>query len=84
MRPTAEGAITTLREQDSKSEWKVSLSKSVAKAGDTIDVVIKGTPDPSFFFYKYDPNDPETLSRTLLVLKQKGGLKQEPLSPANL
>ena len=75
VRPTADGAITTLREQDSKSEWKVSLSKSIAKAGDTIDVVITGTPDASFYLYKYDPNDLETLSRTLIVLKQKGGLK---------
>lgn len=74
-RPTAEGAITTLREEGSLSEWKVSLSKSVVKAGDKLDIVITGKPDESFYFYKYDPNDPETLNRTLIVLRQKGGLK---------
>lgn len=75
IRPAADGAITTLREEDSKSEWKVSLSKSVVKAGDTVDIVITGSPDASFYLYKYDPNDPVTLNRTLIVLKQKGGLK---------
>jgi suppressor for copper-sensitivity B len=72
---TAKDAITTLREPDSKSEWKVSLSKSKVKAGDTLDIVITGKPDATFSLYKNDPFDSETRNRTLLVLKQKGGLK---------
>ena len=63
------------RESESLSAWTVSLSHEKAKRGDTVELILKGTPDPSFHFYKYDSMDPSVDSRTLIVLKQKAGMK---------
>jgi thiol:disulfide interchange protein len=63
------------RDKDSPSEWTVTLSKSKVKSGDSVDLIIRGVPDKPYYFYKYDSNDEKTLNRTLLFLKQKGGMK---------
>lgn len=68
-------AMGPFRESESLSAWTVFLSHEKAKRGETVELILKGTPDPTFHFYKYDSMDPAVDSRTLIVLKQKAGMK---------
>jgi thiol:disulfide interchange protein len=63
------------REPDSLSEWTIQLSKNKAKAGETVELIVRGKPDDTYHLYMYDPSDEASEWRTLIYLKQKGGLK---------
>lgn len=72
--PKNELAAGPFREPESPIAWTVSLSKSVVKSSDSLELILTAKPDADFHIYKHDPFDPTTVNRTLIVLTQKAGL----------
>ncbi len=70
-----ERASGPFREQDSVVAWDITLSRTQVKPGDTLELVLKATPDKLHYIYKFDPADNATAKRTLIALTQKAGLK---------
>lgn len=67
--------VTTLRQDNTHSEWSASLKPAQVKPGDVAIIEIQSQNDPGYHVYQFVPGDEEPTFRTLIVAKTKSGLK---------
>ncbi|MDZ4852908.1 MAG: thioredoxin family protein [Pirellulaceae bacterium] len=61
-------------DKGARTSWVVKLSKSSAKPGETVDLILSSDTDPKFYIYAVRPKDQLTESSTIIALSKKSSL----------
>ncbi len=72
------------RDPKAKVSWVATLSKSVAKPGENIDIVLSSIADTEYHLYENRPFDKKVDSSTIIVLTKKSTLSAGEPEPSSL
>jgi suppressor for copper-sensitivity B len=66
---------TELRHPNTHAVWSATIEPSTVPAGGKAWIVLKVETDPGYHVYRFQPGNPQTVNRTLIVATQKADLK---------